>query len=170
MIDLLPFTVCAFLGTVVVAGLVLWRLFNGQREREQAFTDMPDAEGMIAIPVRGTASRGGFMAGHSGNSINPGFAVGKTGLRIKVLRNTNLPFGTISQVDAGGLMTGGTALIFEVPGRVYIARFGDPGLARQALALMPPGVPLTEEAATVRDGHAGAATKGLKRYRGPLST
>ena len=168
MIDPLPFTIAACVVTLIVSGLLTWRIFAGKRGREQAFRGNPDAQGTVAIPVRGTASRGGLMAGHSANSINPSFAVTGQGLRIKVLTTTDLPFATISHVDARKTMTGGTALVFHVPGRVYIVRFGDPGLARQALALMPPAVPLAEAAAIARDGHAGAATKGLKRYHGPL--
>ena len=49
-----------------------------------------------------------------------------------------------------------------------IVRFGDAALARSALSLVASSVPLTEDAAVLRDGHAGAATPGLPRYDGRL--
>jgi hypothetical protein len=166
-----PTLMLTALSQLVVLAIVValaWRMIAAKRRREQAFDAAPDDAGAGEIPVRGTSSRGGFMAGKSRNSVNPGFAIGPVGVRIKVLRSTLLPMATIRQVDARNTLTGGTALIFQIDGRVYVARFGDTGLARQALALMPPGVPLTEAAATVRDGHARAATRGLKRYHGPI--
>ncbi len=90
-------------------------------------------------------------------------------MRIRILKEWRLTFADLVQIDARNTI-GGMALIFHVKAetRVFIARFGDAALAREVLLLVASSAPLTEEAATLRDGHARAATSGLPRYSGRL--
>ena len=155
------------------ASLLVWRMMSARRERDrQALAAGPtsDETGMTEFPVRGVATRGGFLGGaYSQNSINPRFWISGDAVRIRILKAWRLPFVDLTQVDARKTL-GGVALIFQVKAesRVFIVRFGDAALARSALSLVPPSVPLSEDAAVLRDGHARAATRGLPRYGGRL--
>lgn len=172
LIILLVFGVWLVLG--LLGGLVVARLLAVRRGREAqalAAGAARDADGATELPVRGTYSRAGFLqGGYAKNSINPRFWVGRDGVRIRILKTWHLPFAELLQIDARKTMTG-VALIFQVAAanRAFVVRFGDPQLARTALALVPPTVPLTEEAACLRDGDSRAATPGLRRYRGPFN-
>jgi hypothetical protein len=156
----------------LLAGLLIWRMMSGRHERDrQAIAAGPaqDDAGVTEFPVRGIATRGGFLGGsYSKNGMNPRFWVERGAVRLRILKTWRLPFA-IKQIDARKTI-GGTALIFhtEAANRIFIVRFGDAALARSALALIASPVPLTEEAAILRDGHPRAATRGLPRYGGPL--
>lgn len=157
----------------LLAGLFIWRMMSARRERDrQALTAglAPDEAGMTAFPVRGVATRGGFLGNsYSANSLNPRFWIAPDAVRLRILKEWRLPFADLTQVDARKTM-GGMALIFRIAAenRVFIVRFGDAALARSALSLVASSVPLTEDAAILRDGHARAATHGLSRYDGRL--
>jgi hypothetical protein len=163
----------AWLVLALPAGFFTWRMIAARRERDRqalATGPAPDEAGATEFPVRGISTRGGFLLGaYSKNSINPNFWVEADGLRIRILKTWRLAFSDLKQVDARKTM-GGVALIFHSAAehRVFIVRFGDAALARSALSRVAPSAPLTEDAAILRDGHAGAATRGLSRYDGPL--
>ncbi|HEX7946252.1 MAG TPA: hypothetical protein VF495_16405 [Phenylobacterium sp.] len=169
----IPIVMGAWLAPVLLAGLLVWRMMSARRERDRqalAAAPTPDEAGITEFPVRGVATRGGFLGGnYSQNSLNPHFWVARDAVRIRILKEWRLPFVDLTQVDARKTM-GGMALIFhiEAENRVFIVRFGDPALARAALSLVVSSVPFTEEAAVLRDGHARAATRGLPRYTGRL--
>ena len=169
----IPILMSAWLLAALPAGLVVWRMMSARRARDrQALAVAPtaDAAGLTEFPVRGVATRGGFLLNsYSQNSLNPRFWVARDGVRIRILKEWRLPFVDLTQVDARKTM-GGMALIFRIAteNRVFIVRFGDAALARSALSLVASSVPLTEDAAVLRDGHARAATPGLPRYDGRL--
>jgi hypothetical protein len=157
----------------LLTGLLLWRMMSARRERDRlalAAGPAQDDAGFTEFPVRGAFTRAGFLqGGYSKNSINPRFWVERDAVRIRILKAWHLPFADLKQIEARKTMTG-MALIFriEAGSRIFIVRFGEAGLARSALALVASSVPLTEEAAILRDGNARGATPGLPRYRGPL--
>jgi hypothetical protein len=163
----------AWLVLALPAGLFTWRIIAARRERDRqalAAGPAPDDARATEFPVRGISTRGGFlMGGVSKNSINPNFRIEAGGLRMRILKTWRLPFGDLKQVDARTTI-GGVALIFHSAAerRVFIVRFADAALARSALSRVTPSAPLTEDAAILRDGHAGGATRGLSRYDGPL--
>lgn len=166
-------SLAAWLLIALIAGSMFWRVMKKRQARDQAALDQgstPDAAGDVEFPVRGTHTRPGFLQGaHSSNSIHPRFWVERDAVRIKILSTWHLPFREILQIDARELMTG-MALIFQVAAanRAFVVRFGHADLARDALARIARSVPVTREAATLRDGDARAATATLKPYRGPL--
>jgi hypothetical protein len=157
------------LGTLVF----LRRMMAARRLRDRQALDAgakPDDAGATEFPVRGACTRAGFLqGGYSKNGINPRFWVERDAVRIRILRSWRLLWPDIKQVDARKTMTG-MALIFQIEAgrRAFVVRFGEEGLARSALSRIPASVPLTEDAAILRDGNARAATPGLQRYRGPL--
>ena len=169
----IPIVTSAWLVLALPASLLVWRMMSARRERDRqalAAGPTPDEAGMTEFPVRGIATRGGFLrGGYSQNSISPHFWIARDAVRIRILKEWRLPFVDLTQVDARKTI-GGMALIFQIEAenRVFIVRFGDPALARSALSLVASSVPLTEEAAVLRDGHARAATRGLPRYTGRL--
>jgi hypothetical protein len=157
----------------LVTGLFLWRMMSARQARDRQALDAgptPDQAGATEFPVRGTSTRAGFLqGGYSKNGISPRFWVERDAVRIRILRTWHLPFADLRQVDARRTMTG-VALIFQIEAgnRAFVVRFGEVELARSALALLAATVPLTVEAATLRDGNAGAASSRWRRYRGPL--
>lgn len=169
----IPLAMGSWLLLALPAGLFVWRMMSARRARdEQALAAGPtsDADGTTAFPVRGIATRGGFLRNsYSSNSLNPNFWIGRDAVRLRISKEWRLPFADLKQIDARKTV-GGMALIFEIAAenRVFIVRFGDEGLARAALSLVASSVPLTGDAAILRDGHARAATPGLARYDGRL--
>jgi hypothetical protein len=158
---------------VVVTIVVLRKAALARRRRERqalAGGTTPDDAGVAEFAVRGTLTRAGFLqGGYSKNSISPRFWVEPGAIRVRILKTWRLPFGEITQIDARKTMTG-VALVFlsETGNRAFIVRFGEAALARAALSLVAAAIPLTKEAAVLRDGHARAAAPGLRRYRGPI--
>jgi hypothetical protein len=171
--SIVAIVLAGWLVAILLSGVLLWRMISARRVRDLRMLEMgpvTDEAGATEFPVHGATTRAGFLqGGYSKNSINPRFWVARDGVRIRILKMWHLPFADLTQIDVRKIMNG-MALIFriEAGNRAFVVRFGDARLARSALALVAPSVPLTEEAAILRDGDARAATPGLPRYRGPL--
>ena len=161
--------VAALLPLPAVA-LVLRAMRTRNARQDAAFDPLPGSDGTMPVPVRALYSHGGgLMGGTSRNSMRPSLAIVPGGLRYRVFRETIWPFAEIAQVDLRRAMFGGVRLLFLGPGnrRVLAAEVGNEAIARAVLAALPRGLALSADAAPLRDGHAGAATTGLPRYRGP---
>ncbi|MDO7843360.1 hypothetical protein [Sphingomonas immobilis] len=151
----------------ILTMLVLRARSAAQRSRERGFAMGGDAAA-TDIPVRGTYWHSAVLfGGRSRNSLNPSFAVLPEGFRIRVIGTTHVRFEEISQIDARKMWGGGMALAFHVEGQIFVARFGDAALAKQVLSQMARTIPLTADAAMLRDGSPAAATPGLRPYKGP---
>jgi hypothetical protein len=126
------------------------------------------ADGTIAVPVRGLyLRRAGMFGGDSNNSINPRFAIGPEGIRYRVFRQGRLPFSTIDHVEVRKWFGSVHLLFLNSSGpRLLSVNVGGRDTARQVLIALPSSVPLTPEAAMIRDGTADAGTTGLRLYRG----
>jgi len=154
--------------TLLASGATLFWIFRAQ-SRRLAVPQSIGTDGGIRFPVRAIYARAGWF-GSSRNSINPEFVVGPSGIDLRVIRHRHLDFGEIEQADTRKTLTGEALVLHARGGRVFVMRFGEAEQVRRVLTLLPAGaIPLTEAAATLRDGHAAGATPGLARYRGPLA-
>lgn len=159
----------AWLMLLPVAGTVyvLRRLRRNQDEVPAGAA--PDGTGE-RIAVRGLYRRNGMFGGESKNSINPMFAIGADALHFRIFRAASWPFAEIGQVDVRKGMFGDAHVLFLAPGnaKLLAVTVADIGAAKAMLGKLPRAVPLSEDAAMVRDGSAAAATPGLRRYSGPI--
>ena len=126
------------------------------------------ADGTIAVPIRGLYLRhSGIFGGDSNNSVNPCFAIGPEGIGYRVFRRGRLPFSAIEHVEVRERFGSVHLLFLNSSGpRLLSVNVGDRDGARQVLNALPRSVPLTPEAAMIRDGAAGAGTTGLRLYHG----
>jgi hypothetical protein len=126
------------------------------------------ADGTIAVPVRGLyLRRAGIFGGDANNSVNPRFSIGPDGIGYRVFRQSRLSFAAIDHVEVRQRL-GSVHLLFlnSSDPRLLSVNVGDRDTARQVLIALPSSVPLTPEAAMIRDGAAGAGATGLRLYRG----
>lgn len=161
------FTILLPVLVLVAAGIVLLR----RRKTLQAISSAPleiAADGAIAVPIRGLYLRRARMfGGDSNNSVNPLFAIEPEGICYRVFREGRLPFSAIDHVEVRERF-GSVHLLFlnSADPRLLSVNIGDRGTAKQVLNALPRTVPLTPEAAMIRDGEAGAGTTGLRLYHG----
>jgi hypothetical protein len=161
------FTILMPLLVFAAVGVVLLR-------RRKALRAMPivpleiATDGTIAVPVRGLyLRRAGIFGGESNNSINPRFAIGPDGIFYRVFRRGRLPFAAIDHVEVRERFGSVHLLFLNSSGpRLLSANVGDRDSAKQVLNALPRSVPLTPEAALIRDGAASAGTTGLRLYHG----
>jgi hypothetical protein len=148
-------------------GVVLLRRRNAQRTMPTVPLEIA-ADGTIAVPVRGLyLRRAGIFGGDSNNSVNPRFAIGPDGIGYRVFRRGRLPFAAIEHVEVRKRFGSVHLLFLNSSGpRLLSVNVGDRDTARQVLDALPRSVPLTPEAAMIRDGAAGAGTTGLRPYHG----
>lgn len=106
--------------------------------------------GILVVPVRALKSRGGFGS-ESANSMNPSLSIGPDGLRFRIIRETHLPFAQIDKVHLRKGLFGGAHLVIYGNRRMLLATFSNMGTAKAVLAAFPATVPLSNDAATVRN-------------------
>jgi hypothetical protein len=148
-------------------GIVLLRRRNAPGARPSAPLGIM-ADGTIAVPVRGLyLRRAGIFGGDANNSVNPRFTIGADCIGYRVFRQSRLPFAAIDHVEVRQRF-GSVHLLFlnSSDPRLLSVNVGDRDTARQVLIALPSSVPLTPEAAMIRDGTADAGTTGLRLYRG----
>ncbi|CAN5328179.1 hypothetical protein BH09PSE6_BH09PSE6_10890 [soil metagenome] len=107
----------------------------------------------------------------SSSWTQPMLALAPEGLRYRTLLEGTWPYAEIEQVDVRRTLFGGEMRILFLGNgnrRVLAATLGGPDAARQVLKALPASLPLSVDAAILRDGTAAAATPGLRRYRGQL--
>ena len=143
-----PIAIAIFTGGLVllVSAGTVWALRRLRGAREAGFGGaalQPDSEGVVIVPVTGTYTTGGFGA-FTRNSLGGALAIAPDGIRFKVLVKGAWSFSEIEQVDVRKTLFGASL--------VFMNREGG-----RTLAALPPGVPLTARAATVREGEAATA-------------
>jgi hypothetical protein len=148
-------------------GIVLLRRRNALRTMPSVPLEIA-ADGTIAVPIRGLyLRRAGIFGGDSNNSVNPRFAIGPEGIGYRVFRQDRLPFSAIDHVEVRERFGSVHLLFLNSSGpRLLSVNVGDPDSAKQVLNALPRTVPLTPEAAMMRDGAPGAGTTGLRLYHG----
>jgi hypothetical protein len=150
-----------------VIGIVLLVRWKAMRSAPPAPTGIA-ADGAVTVPVHGLyLRRAGLFGGVSHNNLNPRFAIAPDGIRFRVFRESVLPFSHIDHVELRDRF-GLTYLLF-VNGagpRLLSVSVGNRHNAKQVLDALPRAVPLTAEAATLRDGTAAKGTPGLRLYGG----
>lgn len=155
---------------VSVAGVLrLCKIFAnaGRQIERQEQQDTP--KDTVFVPVSATFICKGPLPGMARNSIWPSLLITPTGIQFRVLIEKNWSFSEISQVDVRKTRFGGVRLVFAGGGRrIFTAKVRDLTAARTALAALPHNLPLSVNAAIIRDGTDTAATPGLPRYRGPI--
>ncbi len=129
------------------------------------------AEDGTAVPVQALYSATTwflFFGMSSRNSIAPRLRVGESGIHYRIVGEASWPFAEMEQVDVRKPWFGGPRVLFlgNRNRRVLAAAVADFEIARRLIAALPASVPLSREAATLRDGNADAATPGLRRYGG----
>jgi hypothetical protein len=124
----------------------------------------------IAVPVSRIyyLRQGALWQVRAVSGARPALTIGPKGLRFRALREGELSFAAIEQVDVRRGLLGGIHILFlsEQNSHVLAAHVPDVTAARRALAALPGALPLSTAAAILRDGSAAAATPGLRRYRG----
>ena len=148
-------------------GIVLLRRRNAPRATPSAPLGIT-ADGTIAVSVRGLyLRRAGIFGGDANNSVNPRFTIGPDGIGYRVFRQSQLSFAAIDHVEVRQRL-GSVHLLFlnSSDPRLVSVNVGDRDAARQVLIALPSSVPLTPEAAMIRDGVVGAGTTGLRLYHG----
>lgn len=161
------FTILMPLLVFAAVGIVLLRRRNALRAMPSAPLDAA-ADGTIAVPIRGLyLRRAGMFGGDSNNSVNPRFVIEPGDICYRVFREGRLPFSAIDHVEVRERF-GSVHLLFlnSADPRLLSVNVGDRGTAKQVLNALPRTVPLTPEAAMIRDGAAGAGTTGLRLYHG----
>ncbi|WP_066807565.1 hypothetical protein [Sphingomonas asaccharolytica] len=161
------FTILMPLLVFAAVGIALLRRRNALRAMPSRPLEAA-ADGMIAVPIRGLyLRRAGLFEGGSNNSVNPRFASGPEGIRYRVFREGRLPFSAIDHVEVRERF-GSVHLLFlnSFGPRLLSVNVGDRDSAKQVLNALPRSVPLTPEAAVIRDDVAGAGTTGLHLYHG----
>lgn len=163
-------TIVLALLVLAVVGVVLLRRRIGQRAMSSAALEIA-ADGTITVPVRGLYLRRiGIFGGDAKNSINPRFAIGSEGIRYRVFRQGQISFAAIGHVEVRERFGSVHLLFLNSAGpRLLSVNVGDRDSANQVLNALPRTVPLTPEAAMIRDGAAGAGTTGLRLYHGPFT-
>ena len=157
---------------ILAAAVLTLRKLSARRVAARAaFMASAPVGGIMDVPVRSTYSRsGGLLGGKAYNSLGPELSIAGDGIYYRVLRRGMLPYSDIEQVDLRKTLFGLVLIFTSKSGwRILAADVGDIAVAQRVLAALPRRIPLTEDAATARDGNAAAATPGLRRYRGPLS-
>lgn len=151
-------------------GVLLLRRRTAQQARSATALEIA-ADGTIAVPVRGLYLRRiGIFGGDSKNSVNPRFAIGPEGIRYRVFRQGQLPFSIIDHVEVRERFGSVHLLFLNSSGpRLLSVNVGDRDTAKQVLNALPRTVPLTPEAAMIRDGATGTGTTGLRLYHGPFA-
>ena len=126
------------------------------------------ANGTITVVVRGIYLRhAGILGGVTNNSINPRFMIAPDGIHYRVFRESRLLFSAIDHVEVREWLGSVYLLLLNNAGpRLVSVDVRDRGTAKQVLNALPRTVKLTPEAATIRDGAAGAETSGLRLYHG----
>lgn len=158
---------------LLILAAVIWMLRQRSARRaaeRAAFMASSPVGGIIAVPVRSTYSRGGGLMGWKAyNSLGPELSIAGDGIYYRVLKRGMLPYGEIEHVDLRKTLFGLVLIFTSESGRRILATdVGDLAVAQRVLAALPKRIPLTEGAATARDGNPAAATPGLRPYRGPL--
>ena len=134
---------------VPIGALAWWLIRRNARGRLAVVTPLDG--GGVAIPVRELMWRGGTLLGaETRNGISPAFAIRPDGLHFKVLREAHWPYAQISRVDAGRILFG-YQLRFKGDGELYVS-VATAETARAVLQALPPGAPLTQAAAAMRNG------------------
>lgn len=161
------FTVLLPALALATVGIVLLRRRNALREMACAPPEIT-ADGTTAVPVRGLyLRRAGIFGGDSNNSLNPRLVIGPQGIRYRVFREGRLAFSAIDHVEVRERFGSVHLLFLNGSGpRLLSADVGDHDTARRVLNALPSSVPLTPEAAVIRDGATGAGTTGLRLYHG----
>lgn len=161
------FTILMPLLVFAAVGIVLLRRRNAVRAMPSAPLEAA-ADGTIAVPIRGLYLRhSGMFGGDSNNSVNPRFAIGPEGIGYRAFRRGRLPFAAIEHVEVRERFGSVHLLFLNSSGpRLLSVNVGDRDTARQVFNALPRSVPLTPEAAMIRDGAAGAGTPGLRLYHG----
>ncbi|CAN5477464.1 hypothetical protein BH10PSE17_BH10PSE17_02830 [soil metagenome] len=164
---------------IMLVAIVYWfalrpifRMRQQRRTEPVIRVGTSDADAFI-VPVLSTAThRGGFLWRVRATSASrPSLLIAPEGLRYRVLAEGSWPYDEIEQVDVRMTFFGkGVRILFlgNDNHRLLSAVVSGPEVARQALAALPTTLPLSSEAAVMRDGTAAAATPGLRRYRGPV--
>jgi hypothetical protein len=161
------FTVLVPLLVFAAVGIVQLRRRNALRATQSAPLGIT-ADGTIAVSVRGLyLRRAGIFGGDANNSVNPRFTIGPDGIGYRVFRQSRLSFAAIDHVEVRRRL-GSVHLLFlnSSDPRLLSVNVGDRDTARQVLIALPSSVPLTPEAAIIRDGTADAGTIGLSLYNG----
>jgi hypothetical protein len=161
------FTVLVPLLVFAAVGIVQLRRRNALRATQSAPLGIT-ADGTIAVSVRGLyLRRAGIFGGDANNSVNPRFTIGPDGIGYRVFRQSRLSFAAIDHVEVRRRL-GSVHLLFlnSSDPRLLSVNVGDRDTARQVFNALPRSVPLTPEAAMIRDGAAGAGTPGLRLYHG----
>ncbi len=150
----------------IAAAIYIIRLLRRRQDNIPEGT-APDGTGE-RIAVRGLYRRSGIFGGEAHNSINPVFAIGEDALHFRIFRATSWPFSEIGQVDLRKGVIGDVRILFLTPGngRMLAVAVADMDAARALLGKLPRSLPISIDAATLRDGSAEAATPGLRRYTG----
>jgi hypothetical protein len=138
---------------LLVAIAIIWmknqsRIKAPIAARRVEFTRTSD--GVLTVPVRGLESRGRFS--RTKNGMRPTLQIVPGGLRYKIFRETEIPFNAIGQVDAQKGPFGGGQLFVHTNDNELSITVSDLGIAKAFLAALPPSVPLSREAALLRDG------------------
>ncbi len=128
------------------------------------------ADGSIRVPVRSLFTSGGVFGAKRWNSLSPMLTILPDRLRFRVFRDSDLPFAHIEQIEVRRGLFGGAYLVALGEGGSSVLAIGlaDAAVAKAVLAQLPRTIPLTSDAAMLRDGRPDAATPGLRRYRGPV--
>ena len=158
---------------LLILAAAIWMLRRRSARRATAravFMASAPVDGAMAVPVSSTYSRGGGLMGWKAyNSLGPELSIASDGIYYRVLKRGMLPYGDIEYVDVRKTLFGLVLIFVSESGRRILATdVGDRAVAQRVLAALPRRIPLTEDAATARDGNSAAATPGLRPYRGPL--
>ncbi len=134
---------------LLITAAAIWLL----RRRGSSAMVETNTDGSMSVPVTELMVRGGFpFFAKTRNSLRPKFAIERQGIRFRVLKESYWPFSELERIDARKSLFG-TTLVFAngAQRNTLTASVRDQEIARQVLAAMPPGLPLTAGAAALRD-------------------
>lgn len=154
-------TVLGTVGVIVLQGLSFWFLYWLWKKLRTPKAPRAGAAllaikgGAVPVVATFTGLRGLPWVALATNSLNPVLRIESEQLVYRVLRQRERPFADIRQVDVREAY-GTFNLIFEFHDarRTFVANVGTAARGAQALAQLPPGVPLSARAqAAAADGH-----------------
>ncbi len=131
---------------------------------EAGAVDLRGSGEAFNVPVRGLRYRRGFGT-MSKNTMFPRLAIAGDGLRFRIFRETHLPFAEIDRVELRSTLFGGCRLFVHSGGerRLLIVSVGNTAIANAFLAALPIAIPLSPEAADLRQGAVVAAVLAPSR-------